>query len=268
MWPASATVYVAGVGGEVLDAEASRARAWYRGRHEAVCETLAPWEHGTIVRAARLPDYWDFNLVRVEEDPGNDTQALVAVADEALADAAHRRIEIEPIAVGERLRDDFGAMGWRTMRLLWMLHDGTPREPSGLSVAEADYDTVHELREAWHHEDFPDQDPSAYLAQARGLALSRGARVLAAKRDGGPVGFAQLEGDVTGAVVAQVYVRPEARGEGLGTALTTAAIAAAHAADPDRDLWIAADDEDRPKELYKRLGFRPVWTMLEATRVP
>jgi ribosomal protein S18 acetylase RimI-like enzyme len=251
-----------------LDAEARRARAWYRGHHEAVCETLEPWEHGTIVRCARLPDYWDFNLLRVEEDPGADAEALVAVADAALADAAHRRIDIEPLEFAERLRPDFGAMGWLTERLVWMLHDGSAPESSGLSVDEVGYDAVHELREAWHREDFPDHDPSAYHAQARELALSRGSRVLAARRDGEPIGFAQLERDPTGSEVAQVFVRPEARGEGLGTALTTAAIAAARAADPDGDLWIVADDEDRPKELYARLGFRPVWRMMEATRLP
>jgi hypothetical protein len=47
--------------------------------------------------------------------------------------------------------------------------------------------------------------------------------------------------------------------------MTRAAIEAAAGA---RDLWIAADDEDRPKELYARLGFRPVWTVLEVTLWP
>jgi ribosomal protein S18 acetylase RimI-like enzyme len=258
---------LAAVGSE-LDAEAGRALAWYRGRHAAVCETLEPWEHGTIVRCARLPDYWDYNLVRVEEDPGTDAPALAAVADAALADAAHRRIEIEPIAVGERLRDGFRAMGWLTTRLVWMLHGGAAPDHSGQPVGEVHYDTVNELRKAWHREDFPDEDPSAYLIQARELALSRDTRVLAALRGGEPVGFAQLERVLAGAVVAQVYVRPKARGDGLGTALTTAAIAAAQAADPNGDLWIVADDEDRPKELYARLGFRPVWRMMEATRLP
>jgi hypothetical protein len=35
-----------------------------------------------------------------------------------------------------------------------------------------------------------------------------------------------------------------------------------------RDLWIVADDEGRPKELYARLGFRPAWTPIEFTRWP
>ncbi len=80
-----------------------------------------------------------------------------------------------------------------------------------------------------------------------------------------PVAFAQLERVGAAAEIAGVYVHPEHRGGGLGTALTRAAIEAAGSV---RDLWIGADDEDRPKELYARLGFRPVWTVMEFTRVP
>ena len=35
-----------------------------------------------------------------------------------------------------------------------------------------------------------------------------------------------------------------------------------------QDLWICADDEDRPKELYARLGFRAVGWSMEFTLVP
>ena len=52
---------------------------------------------------------------------------------------------------------------------------------------------------------------------------------------------------------------------GLGTSLTKAAI---DAAGDIGDLWICADDEDRPKELYSRLGFRPALTTMEFTRMP
>jgi ribosomal protein S18 acetylase RimI-like enzyme len=67
------------------------------------------------------------------------------------------------------------------------------------------------------------------------------------------------------AEITQVYVHPEHRGRGLGTAITTAAI---EAAGDIEDLWIGADDEDRPKELYERLGFRPVWITLESVLLP
>jgi hypothetical protein len=35
-----------------------------------------------------------------------------------------------------------------------------------------------------------------------------------------------------------------------------------------RDLWIVADDEGRPNELYARLGFRPAWVTMEFLRPP
>jgi hypothetical protein len=51
----------------------------------------------------------------------------------------------------------------------------------------------------------------------------------------------------------------------LGTALTGAAIS--NAGDVE-DLWIVADDEGRPKQLYSRLGFRPAWTAIQALSLP
>jgi mycothiol synthase len=89
--------------------------------------------------------------------------------------------------------------------------------------------------------------------------------VLAAGEPTDPIAFAQLEGIGSAAEVAQVYVHPDHRGRGVGTALTRAAIAAAGDA---RDLWITADDEDRAKDLYARLGFRPVWTSMEFLLLP
>jgi len=52
------------------------------------------------------------------------------------------------------------------------------------------------------------------------------------------------------AEITQVYVHPEHRAAG-GAAMTRAAI---EAAGDEHDLWIAADDEDRPKQLYARLA--------------
>ena len=43
---------------------------------------------------------------------------------------------------------------------------------------------------------------------------------------------------------------------------------AIEAAGDVRDLWIVADDDDRPKQLYGRLGFRPAWTGVQFQRLP
>lgn len=244
---------------------ADRARAWHHGRHAAVCDVVEPWAHGTVVRATRYPSYYDFNLVRVEEDPAMSLEALVAVADEALAGLAHRRLDFEVIDVAEPLRRGFEAKGWKALRVLLMRHEFAPPPGPDVAVEEVPYDSVHDLRVAWYREDFPDQEPGGYHAQAREVALRRGAQVLAVRKEHAPVAFAQLERDGATAEITEVYVHPEHRGGGLGTALTSAAIEAAGSL---RDLWIGADDEDRPKELYARLGFRPVWTAMEFTRLP
>jgi GNAT superfamily N-acetyltransferase len=134
-----------------------------------------------------------------------------------------------------------------------------------VAVEEVPYDTVHELRLAWHQEDFPGEDPGDYFAYARDISLRRGAKVLVVREDSDPVAFAQLEGDRPAAEITHVYVQPEYRGAGRGTALTRAGV---EAAGDLQDLWITADAEDRPKKLYARLGFRPAWMTMEFLRKP
>ena len=242
-----------------------RARAWRHRQQATVCDVLEPWEHGTVVRATRYPFYWDFNLVQVEHDPGMDAAALAALADEHLRDLGHRRVDVEPVDVAERVRPGFTAMGWMATRLVWMLHSEPLPPGKTAAVEEVPYDAVAPLREAWHHEDFPGVPYGENAAEQREIAMARGTQVFAVIEEGGAVAFAQLERDGDGAEITQVFVRADRRGGGRGTALTRAAILAA--GDP-AELWIIADDEDRPKELYARLGFRPAWRMIEFTRLP
>ena len=248
-----------------MTAAEGRAREWHHARQAAVCDVLEPWEHGTVARATRYPSYYDFNLVRVEDDPGMGVDELAAFADRALDGLEHRRVDFDVVEAATRVRPGFERAGWMSLRLLMLRHETAPPPQPALDVAEVPYDAVRELRVAWHREDFPNIDPGGYHQEAREVAVQRGARVLAVHDGGAPIGFAQLEGLGDSAEITQVYVHPAQRGGGLGTALTVAAI---HAAGTLTDLWIAADDEDRPKELYQRLGFRPAWTMMEFTRLP
>jgi GNAT superfamily N-acetyltransferase len=249
------------------DEAPARGRAWRHATHTAICDAIEPWEHGTVVRASRYPTYYDFNLVRVERDPGMSASELIAFADVALAGLDHRRFDFEAIEAGDRLRADFEAAGWKAVRLLWMRHEAAPPPGPAVEVEEVPYDAVHALRVRWHQEDFPEVNPASYHASAREVALTRGAQVLAVRDPGSgdPIAFAQLERDAGSAEITQVYVHPDHRGGGRGTAMTRAAIEAASGAE---DLWIAADDEDRPKELYARLGFIPIWRAMEVTLWP
>ena len=78
------------------------------------------------------------------------------------------------------------------------------------------------------------------------------------------VGFVSLHVDGDQAEIEDAYVTAAARGSGLGTTLLRGAMA--HAG--DRDLWIVADADGRPRELYERLGFEAVWTYWDCVRRP
>jgi predicted GNAT family acetyltransferase len=231
----------------------------------AVCDVVEPWEHGTVVRATRYPTYFDYNAVRVEEDPGMSAEQLAAFADQALAGLSHRRVDIEVVDAGDRLRPDFERIGWLTQRLVWMRHGHGPLPATEIQVEEVSFDDVIDLREAWLREDFPDLEVGDYFVEAREVARIHNASVLAVLDSGVPVAYAQLARAGGSAEIAQVYVRADHRGRGLGTAVTRAAI---EAAGDVEDLWIVADDEARAKEIYARLGFRPVWRAVEVLRLP
>lgn len=243
-----------------MTGEAARARAWLHAVLERVCDVVEPWEHGTVLRATRYPSVFDLNAVEVEEETDATVEDLIRFADEALAGLGHRRIDVEAPETAERLRPGFEALGWHSTRLVWMLHAGSRPAGYSASVEQVSYDAVRHLRTAWLQQDFPELDPADFLDEQRVFAERLDAEVIAAFDRGAPVAFAQLERIGGVAEITQVYVLPEHRGRGLGTGLTEAAIAAAGDAD---DLWIVADDEGRPKELYARLGFRPVWTRME-----
>ena len=226
---------------------------------------IEPWAHGTVVRATAYPATTTSTSCGSRTTPAWDVDALVAVADDALAGLEHRRVDFDRADVADSLRAGFLDRGWKAMRLVWMRHETPPPPGPQITVQEVPYDAVHPLRVAWHGEDFPGQDSSSYHLQAREVALRRHVRVLAVYEGQAPVAFAQLEHDGDAAEITQVFVHPDHRGGGRGTAMTRAAI---EAAGDVRDLWIVADDEDRPKELYARLGFRPAWATMEFTRWP
>jgi len=142
-----------------------------------VCDVLEPWAHGTVVRATRHPSYYDFNLIRVEDDAAMSVDALVGFADEALAGLEHRRVDFDLLEAAEPLRHGFKEAGWRCLRLLVMRHETAPPPGPVAAIEEVPYDAAHDLRVAWHREVFPDKDAGDYHGHVREISLRLGARV-------------------------------------------------------------------------------------------
>ena len=239
--------------------------AWRRAQQALACEVLTPWEHGTVLRTPSAPTYWDCNLVRVEDAaPSLGAPALMDAADALLAGLGHRKVEVEDEAAGARLRPAFAAAGWHTERLAAMLRTGPP-PPAPPGVEEVPFRATRDLRVEWHVYDTSDPAAMRHLAlQEEPIAERRGLRAFAIREDARPIAFATLAPGDGAVEVDLLYVTAEHRGRGLGASLVAAALAAGGA---DR-AWIDADDEDRPRELYARLGFATVWRRHAFTRPP
>jgi ribosomal protein S18 acetylase RimI-like enzyme len=202
-----------------------------------------------VLRTPSAPDFWDANTVRVES-AGLDAAALMAAADELLADCRHRKLDVEDEATGAAARPAFAAAGWMAERLATMCRLGPP-PAAHASVAEVPLSATRALRIEWSGGIAADAE--AFVTSQEPVLARRAMRAFM-ERDAGFVMLATGDGAVE---IDQLYVTPDARGQGLGARLVETALAAGGC-----DVaWIVADDDGRARSLYERLGFETVWRM-------
>jgi ribosomal protein S18 acetylase RimI-like enzyme len=215
-----------------------------------------------VLRTPSAPGFWDVNLVRVEHGE-IDAPALMAAADELLADVRHRKVEVEPESLGARLRPVFAAAGWDTERVASMHRAAAPPEPLAGPV-EVPYAATRELRAEWYAGD--DLGSGAemlrFAASQEPIAARRGLRAFVLGES--PVAYVTLARAGDAVEIDELYVSPDHRGRGLGSTLVTAALAAGGTS----AAWIEADDEDHPRALYERLGFVTAWLRHAFVRAP
>jgi ribosomal protein S18 acetylase RimI-like enzyme len=113
-------------------------------------------------------------------------------------------------------------------------------------------------------------DPEAgrqVIEHHRRLGELLGERCFAAYAGDEVCAYAKLRHVDGVAQIEDVAVLAGHRGAGLGRLVTSAALAAATALEPEL-LFIVADDNDWPKELYGRLGFAPMGRVRAYHRLP
>jgi len=232
-----------------------------------------PVEHGTLIGVSDAPDYWDYNLLRVEGATEATAAELAAAAGGAQGARDFRRVEVLDAAAGERLAAGFAALGWRAFRHLWMLRAGTePPSERHAAVEQVPPHLVDDLNREWLSSEpwWSSGDDGARrfaAAAARADARLPGTARTLAVFDPWPVGFVALRAAEGTAEITGLYVTPSHRGRGLGGALLESAIATARA-EAIGDLWVVADADDGPQALYERAGFAPVWVEHLFTRLP
>ncbi len=235
----------------------ARVLAFMRANVAKTADEVRPVEVGWVVRSPSLPAVWAMNHLRVALALPFET--LVELADEQLAGSRYVQITLENQEAGPALEDSFRAAGWKIDRELLMVMSAEPdRETDTSIVVDAREDEVTELVRRWYAEDELDAGALDQLVEfSRREARACADRFLGVRSsDGQLVAVSQLRSDGRVAQVEDVYTVPEARGRGFGRAVVARAVELAR--DDGHDLiFIDADDNDWPKQLYARVGFRP-----------
>jgi GNAT superfamily N-acetyltransferase len=239
----------------------ARAQEFQRETLELVVERVMPIDEGWVVRERSVPLVWSANHVAIARSV-TFAEAL-ALADEHLGDLPYRQLMIEHEPTGRRLQRSFAEEKWEVDRELVMeLTDPPDREVDLSAVIEPDEEPVLGLVRRWIGEDESIELTPSGLDQVveftRLTSRARDARLLGVPGEHGTLaGITMLYSDGRVAQVEDVYVVPEARGRGYGHALV--ASAAQLARDMGHEVvFIVADADDWPQQLYRRVGFVPV----------
>jgi ribosomal protein S18 acetylase RimI-like enzyme len=220
-----------------------------------------PFAYGTAVFDDRLPRRWDSNYLLVTNVPdGLGAEALAAEAERVQGDAGlrHRKLELRDEGAGARLEPQFRALGWTVNRhLLMALRREPDRSPDRSLVQEVDAAALREVRAQQIHGYEWGADPEVveqlYAAKTF-LSEVVNARFFALLMENRPVSWTDLYLANGTAQIEDVGTLDAHRGRGYASAVVL------HAAEEARDagsdfVFLVADDEDWPKELYRKLGF-------------
>jgi GNAT superfamily N-acetyltransferase len=235
------------------------ALAFLRRTAELACDDARALETGCVVRSPSLPQVWGLNHLRLF---GFTTyEQAVALAEEHLADLPYRQLVVEHEDSARRLEEPLGADGWTFDRdVLMALARPADRDADVDEVVEIHEDAASGLMRQWVSDD-PKMTADALdqVVEATGReARVRAGRSLGIRDETGElVAMTKLYSDGVTAQVEDVYTAPAWRNRGCARRLITRAIALAHEAGHEL-VFIEADDNGWPKQLYSRLGFDPI----------
>lgn len=236
--------------------ELSRIHAFEHAVDMAGTEKVAsPLGHGALTPALPLPHDSNFLFV----DRARDAAEAIAEADRILGGAgrSHRVIVTFDDELGKRLRAEFDALGWRTLLHIFMAQLRDPEKTADLSIVRhVDQAALRPgrkrriLTEPWGNPDLAEQ----ILDRKIRIGECTETRFYAVAVDDEIVAWTDLYIGKDIAQVEDVATLEEHRGKGYATAVVLRAVDEARKAGADL-VYLVADEEDWPKEWYRRLGF-------------
>jgi GNAT superfamily N-acetyltransferase len=214
---------------------------------------------------------WMLNQLHViGPQPSLTADALLAELDRGLADVGHRRAQVADDATGRRLAPEIAEReGWNVTPVMVMALDGEPPAPPPGVAREVDAATHRDAEAATIREEpyGRDEDVVRQLVGMRAALADAvpSARFFVGTADGVDAAVTTLYSDGATAQVEDVATLRDYRRRGLARAAVSLAIDAALEMG-HRFVFIIADEDDWPKELYGRLGFDPIGRAWSFTR--
>jgi predicted GNAT family acetyltransferase len=235
----------------------------------AAVQRTEPHPLGLLLFDDRRPRVWVHNQLDVT-GPAGDIDDLVRVLDDRYGHLDHRRAVIEDEVEGRRLAAGFRDRGWQVETHVYMAlrepPDHEPDERLAAEVGAAEHEAI-ERRTMAESSFATDDDVLEQMMRAR-EAERRGADAvhwIGGFAGGEPAGHTIVYKAGELAQVEHVVTLSALRGRGVARAMVSLATHLAAEADL---VWLAADDDDWPKELYVKLGFRPIGRTVVLTRLP
>lgn len=253
-----------------MPTELDRALAFEKAFATRCAERIVPSRSGHAYFNDSFPQVWYLNYLLVDPAKDVDPGELAAEAELLHTDAghSHRLIEIPDEALGARVERFFRRIGWQVDPMVLMVYRGEgERVAATAPVEEVPRELLVPFREeSARAQPWATSEEVVREVVAAGAVTARAgnSRFFAVQVDGRPVAAAQLNSDGRIAEVDDVATLPEFRRRGYASAVVLRAVEEAFAAGHDL-VFLVAEDEDWPKELYARLGFEAVgrtWSLL------
>jgi ribosomal protein S18 acetylase RimI-like enzyme len=231
--------------------------SWFE---RSCADRIVPRRWGVGVFNDRFPKVYMLNFVRVTESADLSFLELLAEIDELHREAgcAHRDVLIEDENLGAALAPEFRRLGWEVSPLLLMAYRGERSLPETRTVHELSAPELRSIRSRASIDSSVDVSETAQLIEKDALlARLGGARFFGVVIDDQIVSSVDLYSDGRTAQIESVFTLEPQRGRGFGRAVVSEALRVAFDAGHDF-VFLVAEDDDWPKELYGRMGFEPM----------
>jgi N-acetylglutamate synthase-like GNAT family acetyltransferase len=227
---------------------------------ERLSTRIEPFDYGTAFFDEKNRQRYSSNFLLVDSSREAVTaEALMSAADEILGGSGyeHRQIDVENDQLGGRLSTELAKHSYKVERNVIMVQRRQPDRQSDLDVDELTFAEVKPLREETYRRRpwaKSEEVVQSFTEEHGKYERVIGARFFAVSFEGSLAGCCELYVDGLDAQVEFVDTLEEFRGRGVARAVVLRAAAAARTAGA-KHVFIVADEDDWPKDLYARLGF-------------